>query len=292
MERKGNRGYRGASSPGVEHEQRPDRPPQRHRHRRSAAWRYGAAGQGRDRRPCARRRPAGEGERFSVGARTRQAQVRLVRLERRGVARLELFRRLGLREARPAARADERGAEGGGLERAHRGVVADGRGQGEERDAAAGHPGFDGQRRRPALVAALLAVGVRHAGGNRRLGLALRGPSSDAIGRGARRPDRFGDAVLVLGVAQPRRVRPAHRLEHAEAGGGPGAAADGRSQSEAAAQGADRRVDALQHPVLRRPRAGATPGRSASRPPSCRRRSATCCGRWSSFTASSIIRRR
>jgi len=43
-----------------------------------------------------------------------------------------------------------------------------------------------GQRRRPALVGAVLACGVRHARRDRRLGLSLRGTSPDAIGRGAR----------------------------------------------------------------------------------------------------------
>ena len=58
-----------------------------------------------------------------------------------------------------------------------------------------------------------------------------------------------------------------------------GAAADGRSVAEIAGQGADRRFDALQHSVLRRPRTRQRQEGRACRPPSCRRRSAICSGR-------------
>ena len=140
-------------------------------------------------------------------------------------------------------------------DRARRGLVAGGRRQGEERHAAAGHPGGERQRHRPALVGALFALGVRNAGGDRRLGLALRGPSSHPVGRGARQPDRVGDAVFVFRAAQPRHLRAARRPQHAEGRGGPGAAALSRSAADIAGQGADRGFHALQHPVLRRPRA-------------------------------------
>jgi len=44
------------------------------------------------------------------------------------------------------------------------------------------------------------------------VGPALRRPSSHAVGRGTRQPDRVGDAVLVLGAAEPGAVRPAQGL--------------------------------------------------------------------------------
>ena len=81
-------------------------------------------------------------------------------------------------------------------------VVAAGRREGTERDAAAGHPGGERQRRRSALVGALLARGVRHAGRDRRVGLPLRGPSSHSVGRRARQSHRFGHAVVVLGESR------------------------------------------------------------------------------------------
>ena len=91
--------------------------------------------------------------------------------------------------------------------------------------------------------------------------------------------------------SQPGEVRPAHRPQHAEGRGGRGAAADGRSYAEAARPRAHRRFDALQHSLLRRPRAfQRQEGRPAGRR-SCRRRSAICSGRWSSSIRSSISRR-
>ena len=160
------------------------------------------------------------------------------------VARLELFRRDGLRQTGPAARADERGAKRITPGRIDAGVFASWDRQGAERDAA-GHPGGERQRRRPAFVGALLARGVRHAGRDRHVGLPLRGPSSDPVGRGARQSHRVGHAVVVLGNSQPCQIGAAHRPQHAQGRRRPGAAADGRSDAEIAGQGADRRFDAL-----------------------------------------------
>ena len=181
------------------------------------AWHCCLAARQRRRRrgPCACGRSPRQGARIPVGSGARQAQGCIVCLERLGMARLELFRRDGLRQTGPAARADERGAEGIRLGRARRGVVAAGRRQGTERHAAAGHPGGERQRRRPAFVGALLARGVRHAGRDRRVGLPLRGPSSHPVGRGARQSHRFGHAVVVLGDSQPRQIGAAHRPQHA-----------------------------------------------------------------------------
>ena len=144
----------------------------------------------------------------------------------------------------------------------------DGVTKGEERHAAAGHPGGERQRRGPALVGAVLDLGVRHAGRDGRLGLALRGPSPDAVGRGARQPDRVGDAVLVLGAAQPRHVRQACRAQHAEGRGGPGAAAVGAIFRRSAAQGAYRRTRRPTTFSLTPAASAPTPRRSALPPPS------------------------
>ena len=89
-----------------------------------------------------------------------------------------------------------------------------------------------GNGTRPALLAAFLALGLRNAGGDRVLGLALRGPSSHAVGRGARQPDRVGDAVFVFRVAQSGHLGSARRPQHAEGRGGPGAAALSRSAAK------------------------------------------------------------
>ena len=98
-------------------------------------------------------------------------------------------------------------------------------------------------------------VGVRHAGRDRRLGLPLRGPSPHPVGRGARQPHRLGDAVLVLGAAEPRQSGPHTGLNTLKDEEGLARRLYRPISAEAAGQGADRRLDALQHPVLRRPRA-------------------------------------
>ncbi len=106
----------------------PDRP-QRSCHWGGRAWRCRLAARqcGRRRGPRGCRRIARKGARLSVGSGARQAQGRGVCLERLGMARLELFRRDGLHQAGPEARADERGAKAVRLGCARRGMVAAGR---------------------------------------------------------------------------------------------------------------------------------------------------------------------
>ena len=97
--------------------------------------------------------------------------------------------------------------------------------------------------------------------------------------------------IVVLRNSEPRQIRAAHRPQHAQGRRRSGAAADGRPVAETAGQGADRRT---RRPITFCPTPAAsapTPRRSGCRPPSCRRRSANCCGRWSSFIRSSIFRR-
>ena len=88
-----------------------------------------------------------------------------------------------------------------------------------------------------------------HAGRDRRLGLPPRRPSPDAIDQRARRADRFGHAVVVLGAAGDRITSGKHAgLDHAEGRRGAGAASCGRSCRQAARAAVG--VAALQHHVL------------------------------------------
>ena len=64
-------------------------------------------------------------------------------------------------------------------------------------------------------------------GGDRRVGLPARRPSPDAIDQRARRADRFGHAVVVLGAAQSHHDGQARRARHAEGRRGAGAASCG-----------------------------------------------------------------
>ena len=128
---------------------------------------------------------------------------------RSGAAGIISARRL--HQAGPAAGADERGAEGRRLGSAGDAVVAGRPREGAERHDAAGRAGGERQRRRPALVGAVLVRGLRHAGRDRRVGLPARRPSSDPIDRRARRPHRLGHAVLVLGAIPTASRREACR---------------------------------------------------------------------------------
>ena len=196
-----------------------------------------------------------------------------------GVAQLELFRRRRLHQAGPAARTDERRAEGSRLGPARDAVLAGRHREDPQRHDVAGCAGGERQRRRAALVAALLVRGLRHAGRDRRLGLPARRPSSDPVDQRARRPHRLGDAVVVLGAARAHHVGQACGTDDAEGRGGAGAASRRRSRRQAAR--APVGLAALQHHVLCGTRAVEHPeGRHRGRRHD-RRRSATCCGNWS-----------
>ena len=110
---------------------------------------------------------------------------------------------------------DERGAEGGRLGRARDAAVAGRHREDPQRDDAAGRAGVAGQHAGPAFVGAVLVRGVRHAGGNRRLGVPARRPPPASVDLGARQPHRVGHAVVVLGQSQPRHLRQACRTGHA-----------------------------------------------------------------------------
>ena len=229
---------------------------------------------GADRARPGRRSPRDDPE-IPCRPRRRQAQGRDLRLERSAVAQLELFRHRRQHQARPAARADGRGAEGGRLGCAGGPAVARRHREDPQRDDAAGCAGVARQHAGPAFVGAVLVRGVRHARGNRRLGFQARRPSPASVDLGARQSHRLGHAVVVLGQSQPRHLRQACRPGHAARRGVAGRAALRRSQSEAAGQGADLGDADEQHHVLCRARARQCARRSVSRPPSWLRRSAT-----------------
>ena len=206
---------------------------------------------------CSRRRPAGGDAAISRQPRCGEAQGRVVRVGRPGMARLELFRLRRLHQAGPAARADERRAEGGCLGPAGNIVLAGRHREDAQRHDIAGCAGGERQRRRAALVETLLVRGLRAAGRERSLGFPPRRPSPDPVVQRARWPDRFGHAVVVLGAAGAHHVGQARGIDDAEGRGGAGAAS--RRRSRVQAEGAAVGSAALQHHVLCGTRAGERP---------------------------------
>ena len=183
-----------------------------------------------------------------------------------------------IHQTRPSAGTDDCGAEGDCLGSARDRLVAGRTAKGKERHDAARRAGSKRQRRRPAVLGAVFVFGVRHAVRDRRVGLAHRRPPPDPVGRRAQRPDRFGDAVVVLVVSQSRHGRGAFGPGHAQGRGGAGAAAGWRSCAGVAGAGARLGRAAEQHHVVcwtRTRQRGEN--RSAGRR-NCVRRSATCCG--------------
>ena len=207
---------------------------------------------------------------------TGPAQGRVVCVGRSRMARLELFRRGGLHQAGPAARADECRAEGGCLGSARGVVLAGGPRKDPQRDAAAGRSCGKRQWRGPAFLAAVFLCDLRHAGGDRRMGFPARRPPSHAIDQRARRADRFGHAIVVLGAA-PRITTGKHAglitLKDEEA-------LARRLAADLAEKPRVKQSDSPLYNIMSwagRERANA--GRSAFRPRNSPPRSVTCCGR-------------
>ena len=194
------------------------------------------------------------------------------------MARLELFRRRRLHQAGPAARADERCAEGSRMGPARRTVLAGRHREDAQCDDAAGRAGGERQRRRPALVAALLVRGLRHPAETGAWGFRLEGhhlTQSISV-----RDNRIVSVTPSSFSALPNRITSGKHaglmtLKDEEA-------LARRLAADLAAKPRLRQSDTPLYNIMSYAgRERSMPRRSASRPPTDERHSATCCGSWS-----------